>query len=824
MFRFRAPVLLLIVVALWTAPRRCRALEARAAGTAKQAWSQEIRDALGFETAELWTGGTFVTEPKQSGTGAMRWDHHAVNGALECRTAPADLSAFNKMSFWLHSNRADNATFMIIVESRSKREELSYFSKKVTVDWTGWQRLEFHFRSFGSARSPAGWNKIDKIRFAAAGWNQTPTDEAVWVLDALDFAYSDEPYRPSIEVNKYVAEPAKEDFLKRLRPEHPRLVLLDEDLPRIKAFVRDDPRGKAWYTNARREAESLYLKPVRKHELPDGRRLLSISRDVVNRMYHWGFFYRLEGDRKWLERAWQELEAVVGFADWNPSHYLDTAEMMHAVGIGYDWFYRDLTEAQRKTIRDGLWQHGLRLSYAAYMGLQAEGSQGWRKVENNWNFVCNGGTSLGALAVLDEMPEPCSEILHAAFQYIQIPLDHFEPDGAWWEGIGYWGYSMRYLLSYLQGLETACGTDFGFVEALRGKGFSRAGDFPVYLVTPLGGIYNFADSGSGGGSFQHWGLFYLADKYRHPLYQYFQEQATGGTLEDILYYRPFASELAIQDVPLDKHFRGTEVAAMRSSWTDRGALFAGIKCGKNGIAHAHQDLGSFIFYGRGVPWLIDLGTERQTYLTHQHHLPKSDFYRIREEGHNTLVFNPDEKFSQAANGNSTIVRFESSPEDVFAIADLTDAYRRHATSVKRGYRLFHNRRAFLVQDEIRSEQASDLWWFAHGGAGIEYVLSDTGRSVLLKRDNKICYAYLLAPAEAQFTVMDAQPLASSPNPDIQNRNKGLRKLAVHLPKSENVALAALFVPVDDTEPEPAVTPKVMPLDSWDLSRDEARSR
>ena len=788
-----------------------------AAEKAKQAWSEETKKALGFEDAGLWRGGTVVSSPKQAGSGAMRWAKHTANRSLECLEAPRDLSAFNVMSFWLHSSHANNATFMIIVESRRDKKVFSYFSKKVTVDWTGWKQLEFHFRSFGKARSPVGWNKIDRIRLTASGWNQEPSDESVWVLDALEFSFSDQPYRPAIKVKKYVQEPARQDFLAKLRPGHPRLILLDDDLPRIKEFVTTDPRGKVWYENAKRRAESLYRRPVRKHELPDGRRLLSISRDVCNRLYHWGFFYRMEGDRKWLDRAWEEMEAVVRFKDWNPSHYLDTAEMMHAIGIGYDWFYNDLTEAQRKTIREGLWQHGLRLSYAAYMGLPGEGSQGWRRVTNNWNFVCNGGSSLAAMAVLDEMPEPCSEILHMAYQYIQIPIPHFEPDGAWWEGVGYWGYSMQYFLSYLRGLETAFGTDFGFVAALKGTGFALAGDFPVYLVSPTGGIYNFADSGSGRGTYQHWGFFFLADRFRNPLYLHFQEQRTRGGLSDILYYRPFESDLAIQDVTLDKYFRGTEVATMRTSWTDRDALFVGIKCGRNGIAHAHQDLGSFIFYGLGEKWLLDLGTERQTYLRHQHHLPKSHFYRIREEGHNTLVFDPNDKFCQDPKGSSKIVRFEASPKEVFAVADLTHAYRRHATSVKRGYRLFDHRRALLVQDEIQGRKESDLWWFAHGDARTAWSLSESGRNAVLERNGKRCYAHLLAPASAQFAVMDATPLPTSPNPDIQNPNKDVKKLAVHLPKAKDVTVAALFVPAYDFEPAPATMPDVAPLASWKLA-------
>jgi len=783
----------------------------------KQAWSDEIKEALGFENAESWRGGVVVSSPKKAGQGALRWDKHTANGSLECLKAPRDLSAFNVMSFWLHSSHANSATFMIIVESKREKRVFSYFSKKVTVDWTGWKQLVFHFRSFGKARNPVGWHKIDRIRFTARGWNQEPTDESVWVLDDLDFTFSDKPYRPAIKVTKYVEEPAKQDFLAKLRPGHPRLILLDGDLPRIKEFVTTDPRGKAWYERAKRRAESLYRRPVRKHELPDGRRLLSVSRDVRDRLYHWGFVYRMEGDRKWLDRAWKEMDAVVRFKDWNPYHYLDTAEMMHAIGIGYDWFYNGLTEAQRKTIREGLWQHGLRLSYAAYMGLEGEGHQGWRRVTNNWNFVCNGGTSLAAMAVLDEMPKECSEIMHAAYQYIQIPIHHFEPDGAWWEGVGYWGYSMRYFLSYLRGLETAFGTDFGFVDALKGKGFALAGDFPIYLTSPLGGIYNFADSGSGRGSYQHWGFFFLADRFRNPLYLHFQEQHTRGGLSDILYYRPFGSDLAIQDVKLDKYFRVTEVATMRSSWTDRDALFAGIKCGRNGIAHAHQDLGSFIFYGLGEKWLIDSGTERQTYLSHQHHLPKWHFYRIREEGHNTLVFDPGKKFCQDPKGKSKIVRFESSPKEAFAIADVSHAYRRHALSVKRGYRLFDHRRAFLVQDEIKGRKESDLWWFAHAGARIACTASESGRSAVLERNGKKCYASLLAPADAKFVVMDAKPLPTSPNPDIQNPNKGMKKLAVHLPKVKDVTIAALFIPAYDFDPPRTALPDVTPLDSWKLA-------
>ena len=376
----------------------------------------------------------------------------------------------------------------------------------------------------------------------------------------------------------------------------------------------------------------------------------------------------------------------------------------------------------------------------------------------------------------------------------------------------------RYATSvpYLRGLETAFGTDFGFIAALQGTGFAQAGDFPVYLVSPLGGIFNFADSGSGGGTFKHSQLFYLAARFQNPLYQYFQEQHTSGSLEDLLYYEPLQTETKITDVPLDKYFRGTEVATMRSSWTDPDAAFVGIKCGKNGIAHAHQDLGSFIFYALGEKWLIDLGTEHQTYLSHQHHLPSSDFYRIREEGHNTLVFNPGPKYSQGSKASAKIERFETSPGEAFAVADLTDAYQDHAESAQRGYRLFADRTALLVQDEFTAKKKSDIWWFAHGAKDTEYTVDDSGKTVTLRRGNKRCQARLLSPPNAKLEVMDASPLPTSPNPDIQEPNKGMKKLAIHLPDTEQATIAVLFIPQANEEQPPQLKPDVLPMKQWQL--------
>lgn len=44
---------------------------------------------------------------------------------------------------------------------------------------------------------------------------------------------------------------------------------------------------------------------------------------------------------------------------WNPSHFLDVAEMTGGLAIGYDWLYDDLSPESREKIRQAIVAKGL---------------------------------------------------------------------------------------------------------------------------------------------------------------------------------------------------------------------------------------------------------------------------------------------------------------------------------------------------------------------------------------------------------------------------------------------------------------------------------
>ncbi|MCX7887318.1 MAG: heparinase II/III-family protein, partial [Verrucomicrobiae bacterium] len=207
--------------------------------------------------------------------------------------------------------------------------------------------------------------------------------------------------------------------------------------------------------------------------------------------------------------------------------------------------------------------------------------------------------------------------------------------------------------------------------------------------------------------------------------------------------------------------------------------------------HRHLDLGSFIVDALGERWIIDSGTEGETYQSHRHRNPRHAYYRVRAEGHNVPVLNPDQGPDQNPKAVATITGFESTPQQATAVVDLTEAYQPHVRRATRTFSL-PQRKRLVVTDEIEPVKASELWWFLHTEADV--ALDATKRIATLSRDGKQFIVRLEEPAMVAFEVMDCKPLPTSPNPEKQASNRGRRKLALHLNNVQSVRIQATLEP------------------------------
>ena len=196
----------------------------------------------------------------------------------------------------------------------------------------------------------------------------------------------------------------------------------------------------------------------------------------------------MTADSRFLKRARQEMLAVASFSDWNPSHFLDVAEMTVAMSIGYDWLYDDLPDTERALIKDAILKKGLEPS------MDSENNDFLWKA-NNWNQVCNAAMVIGALALYEDDEEFAKEIITWSVASIKLALSGYGIDGNYPEGYGYWGYGTSYQAIFFSALQKALQTDFGLLIDV--PGFDNSGQYALQMIAPSLLSFNYSDTDSG---------------------------------------------------------------------------------------------------------------------------------------------------------------------------------------------------------------------------------------------------------------------------------------------------------------------------------------
>ena len=210
-----------------------------------------------------------------------------------------------------------------------------------------------------------------------------------------------------------------------LRKSHPRLVLNSAIEKDLKKKIKSDPVVRNMYAAIKLNAESIYDKPLLQR-IQIGRRLLSVSREMLYRVNMLGMVYRMEKDPAVLKRLNDEMVAVCNFTDWNPSHYLDVAEMSLAVALALDWTMGDLPKTTEELAIQSLIEKGIKPSWP-----ESGKNPGWAYGNNNWNQVCNGGMIAASIAIAERDPELAAKTISRALDGIPHSLVEYMPDGVY---------------------------------------------------------------------------------------------------------------------------------------------------------------------------------------------------------------------------------------------------------------------------------------------------------------------------------------------------------------------------------------------------------
>ncbi len=525
-------------------------------------------------------------------------------------------------------------------------------------------------------------------------------------------------------------------------------------------------------------------------------------------------------------------DPVTGVQSWHPEHFLDCGELMYSYSIGYDWCYDAFDADQLRKLEDGVIECGFGAALgtggvakwwndpdnlAAYNEqLAAEGKDAYngytgsnsvfpynigtvntryKKFEfdrpnwtNNWSAVCNGGILAMALAFANAgYNEETKEFFSTYSEYLLDCVlysfhysleESYATDGGYPEGPGYWSYGTTYTIILLASLDSATGNCEGMVDA---PGFRESFYYINALGTEKYGIWGYHDAGDGAkpGLADTSLFFWFAartgdDAIGNIRYNRMVKEYGSPTFWDMMWYDPAVSDAEIT-LPLDYVYHGIDVAVFRSEWGDN-TLYCGLHGGDNNASHGQLDIGNFILEYGGTRFFVDLGADeynlvayngnRVTYFTNPY---RYWFYRMKAEGHNTLIINPMKvdttfitngkaqaevrtgkdgqqykNYDQYLNVVSDMTRFESGKTSALAVIDMGVAYP-DAKYGERGMYVTDNRTTVIIQDELAlKNDGNTIYWMAHT-RNAEIRLADDKKSAVITIDGKSLSVTVVTP-------------------------------------------------------------------------------
>lgn len=522
-------------------------------------------------------------------------------------------------------------------------------------------------------------------------------------------------------------EEAVDDALASL-PEHPRLLVNAAEIEMLKASLAESPEKAQILEIVIKEADKMLELEVSERK-QRGKRLLSVSREVLRRILYLGTAYQFTDKDIYVARAVEEMRAVAQFSDWNPSHFLDVAEMTTAFALGYDWFFQVLSDEDKIIIRKAILELGIAPSFA--------GHDSWAKRDNNWNQVCNGGMVFGALALAEEEGALAKKVLLRAIDGLPYAMRTYQPDGIYVEGPSYWEYGTTYNVLCLAAMESALGTSFGLADF---PGFKETGAFPLYMTGPTGDHFTFSDCGSKNQLFP--AVYWFARRWEDPDLAWSEElwlqrllsgeRVNQGRFLPLALYWWSGEKPKTPEKTLSWHGKGQNpLAIFRTSWDNPDATWIAFKGGTPWANHGHMDIGSFVLESDGVRWAVDVmghgyGELEAMNLGIWNRKQESDRWKIfayHNNSHSTLVV--DGK-GQLVKAEAPILRFSDDPDFSFAIIDMSAVYEDELLRAHRGVALFADG-TVLIQDEMTNNgQASSVRWAMTTPATLEVEGEDKG--------------------------------------------------------------------------------------------------
>ncbi|MDN5286528.1 MAG: hypothetical protein JWR38_2802 [Mucilaginibacter sp.] len=456
-----------------------------------------------------------------------------------------------------------------------------------------------------------------------------------------------------------------------------------------------------------------------------------LTKPKVGDMEQLALAYAMTGNGRYAERAKSLLDDVVNRKEWDGmddreprwNSGLGTSHSNWVTAVTYDAIYNTLSATEKGEIAQKIVKLGIEPSIGDWLSKDKR-IQSLNNMGHNWWSAIVFEAGIASLAVMNDVPEArewarsimddSPEWFGFSGSVLENKPSTFDPDGGFYESIGYANYGVsEYLLfrlAYTNALKPVKMPYDGLLQRTADwflhAGYPRSagplmslnfgdsndyanGDKPIKLLIALGlGKADYS-----------WYLSYTAKKN-------WREDLNISTPMGMLYEPDNRHAASIPSLPTSSIYTGLGWGMLRSSWKPDATLL-GVKCGFT-WNHAHADAGSFVLYHNGQNLLIDGGDVNYA-------RPEYSSYFVTSRAHNVLMFNGEAQDNQdeyhAVKNSGHLYHMIDGDKLKYIMADVTGPTSKNFLRNYRNFLWIGN--VILIIDDVKTYDIGKLDFLLH---------------------------------------------------------------------------------------------------------------
>ncbi len=416
---------------------------------------------------------------------------------------------------------------------------------------------------------------------------------------------------------------------------------------------------------------------------------------------------------------------------------------------------------------------------------------------NNWNVWCNANV-LKCMWIIERDPKQRTEGINKIIRSADKFVDYYKNDGACEEGPEYWGHAGGKLYELIETLNAMSGGKFQPYTHEKVKNIGR------YIgLSHISRNYfvNFADASprlsSYPGLIKRIGSLIDDEKLECfarelAITNRWKDKAPSGPLAkvipELMLGNEWLEEGVNEQVDEGHFFAQTGMCVARDKGSKSSGFFFAAKGGHNNESHNHNDVGSFVLYYKGQPFMADAGVGTYTGKTFSSR--RYEIWNMQSQYHNLPLINgvgqKNGKQYKAKN-----VSFNDDGQNVRFSLNMEEAYPNEAyvKEWKRQYD-FTRTEGLTITDKYhleKSKQATEL----HYITPCEVIKVGSGKLELANNEDKL-FLYFDAN-QFECKVSDIENLDERLS---RNWPKGLKLVELKMKKKQRSGTVKISIKKD----------------------------